>query len=50
MDNVPAQQSDQKLYVELLTGFNKLTVIRQLALMVGLAASIAIWSCRGSLE
>ncbi len=41
MDNVPAQ-SDQKLYVELLTGFNKLTVIRQLALMVGLAASIAI--------
>jgi len=42
MDNVPAQQSDQKLYVELLTGFNKLTVIRQLALMVGLAASIAI--------
>ena len=42
MDNVPVQQSDQKLYVELLTGFNKLTVIRQLALMVGLAASIAI--------
>lgn len=42
MDNVPAQQSDQKLYLELLTGFNKLTVIRQLALMVGLAASIAI--------
>ncbi|WP_191600704.1 flagellar basal-body MS-ring/collar protein FliF [Marinomonas algicola] len=41
MDNVSAQ-SDQKLYVELLTGFNKLTVIRQLALMVGLAASIAI--------
>lgn len=41
MDNVPAQ-SDQKMYVELLTGFNKLTVIRQLALMVGLAASIAI--------
>ncbi len=28
--------------MELLTGFNKLTVIRQLALMVGLAASIAI--------
>ncbi|TDO98287.1 flagellar basal-body MS-ring/collar protein FliF [Marinomonas balearica] len=42
MDNVPAQQSEQKLYMELLTGFNKLTVIRQLALMVGLAASIAI--------
>ncbi len=28
--------------MELLTGFNKLTVIRQLSLMVGLAASIAI--------
>ncbi|SBS26397.1 Flagellar M-ring protein [Marinomonas spartinae] len=42
MDNVPAEQSEQKLYLELLTGFNKLTVIRQLALMVGLAASIAI--------
>ncbi len=42
MDNVPAEQSEQKLYVELLTGFNKLTVIRQLALMVGLAASVAI--------
>ncbi|GAB3480902.1 flagellar basal-body MS-ring/collar protein FliF [Marinomonas epiphytica] len=42
MDNVPAEQTEQKLYVELLTGFNKLTVIRQLALMVGLAASIAI--------
>lgn len=42
MDNVPAEQSEQKLYMELLTGFNKLTVIRQLALMVGLAASIAI--------
>lgn len=42
MDNISAPQSDQKLYVELLTGFNKLTVIRQVALMVGLAASIAI--------
>jgi flagellar M-ring protein FliF len=42
MDNVPAEQSEQKLYLELVTGFNKLTVIRQLALMVGLAASIAI--------
>jgi flagellar M-ring protein FliF len=42
MDNVPAERSEQKLYMELLTGFNKLTVIRQLALMVGLAASIAI--------
>lgn len=42
MDNVPAERSEQKLYLELLTGFNKLTVIRQLALMVGLAASIAI--------
>lgn len=42
MDNVPAEQSQQKLYLELVTGFNKLTVIRQLALMVGLAASIAI--------
>ncbi|MEC8080928.1 MAG: flagellar basal-body MS-ring/collar protein FliF [Pseudomonadota bacterium] len=42
MDNVPAEKSEQKLYLELLTGFNKLTVIRQLALMVGLAASIAI--------
>lgn len=42
MDNVPAEQSDQKLYLELVTGFNKLTIIRQLALMVGLAASIAI--------
>mgnify|MGYP000568851268 FL=1 len=42
MDNVPAEQSERKLYLELVTGFNKLTVIRQLALMVGLAASIAI--------
>ncbi|WP_067099768.1 flagellar basal-body MS-ring/collar protein FliF [Marinomonas atlantica] len=42
MDNVPADRSEQKLYMELLTGFNKLTVIRQLSLMVGLAASIAI--------
>ncbi|MBJ7549237.1 flagellar basal-body MS-ring/collar protein FliF [Marinomonas ostreistagni] len=42
MDNVPAERSEQKLYLDLLTGFNKLTVIRQLALMVGLAASIAI--------
>ncbi|MCB5161962.1 flagellar basal-body MS-ring/collar protein FliF [Marinomonas algarum] len=42
MDNVPAEQSEQKLYLDLVTGFNKLTVIRQLALMVGLAASIAI--------
>ena len=42
MDNVPAERSEQKLYMELLTGFNKLTVIRQLSLMVGLAASIAI--------
>ncbi|MBM6551242.1 flagellar basal-body MS-ring/collar protein FliF [Marinomonas ostreistagni] len=42
MDNVPAERSEQKLYMELLTGFNRLTVIRQLALMVGLAASIAI--------
>ncbi|TPE54695.1 flagellar basal body M-ring protein FliF [Maribrevibacterium harenarium] len=42
MDNIPADRSEQKLYLELLTGFNKLTVIRQLALMVGLAASIAI--------
>lgn len=42
MDNISTQQPNQKLYVELLTGFNKLTVIRQLALMVGLAASIAI--------
>ncbi|MDE8603757.1 flagellar basal-body MS-ring/collar protein FliF [Marinomonas sp. RSW2] len=42
MDNVPAEQSEQKLYLELVTGFNRLTVIRQLALMVGLAASIAI--------
>lgn len=42
MNNVPAEQSEQKLYLDLVTGFNKLTVIRQLALMVGLAASIAI--------
>ncbi|MEL0637922.1 flagellar basal-body MS-ring/collar protein FliF [Marinomonas sp. TI.3.20] len=42
MDNVPAERSEQKLYLDLVTGFNKLTVIRQLALMVGLAASIAI--------
>ncbi|MBR7888697.1 flagellar M-ring protein FliF [Marinomonas sp. A79] len=42
MDNIPAEKSEQKLYLELVTGFNKLTVIRQLALMVGLAASIAI--------
>jgi len=36
MDNVPAEQSEQRLYLELVTGFKtSWTVIRQLALMVG---------------
>ena len=39
MDNTPAQLNSKG---SLMTGFNSLGILRQLGLMVGLAASIAI--------